>query len=102
MMTRLTQLQMIVIVVAGLGTAGLYYLLFQQPAVAPQACQDDARICPDGSAVGRTGPNCSFPACPDENENTNTVVNTNTNTNQANQERADEGCYIGGCSSEVC
>jgi len=29
-----------------------------------QACPLDARICPDGSYVGRTGPNCSFIACP--------------------------------------
>lgn len=29
----------------------------------PQECTADARICPDGSGVGRTGPNCSFAAC---------------------------------------
>lgn len=28
------------------------------------ACTMDAKICPDGSAVGRTGPNCEFVACP--------------------------------------
>lgn len=28
------------------------------------ACTMDAKICPDGSAVGRGGPNCTFPACP--------------------------------------
>ncbi|MGB4076548.1 MAG: hypothetical protein WBK28_02490 [Minisyncoccia bacterium] len=30
------------------------------------ACPMDAKLCPDGSAVGRTGPNCEFPACPGE------------------------------------
>lgn len=30
------------------------------------ACPQDAKICPDGSAVGRTGPNCEFAACPNE------------------------------------
>lgn len=30
----------------------------------PVACTLDAMICPDGSAVGRTGPNCEFAACP--------------------------------------
>lgn len=30
-------------------------------------CSADARLCPDGSAVGRTGPNCEFTACPKEN-----------------------------------
>jgi hypothetical protein len=30
----------------------------------PIACTQEAKICPDGSAVGRTGPNCEFTACP--------------------------------------
>jgi len=30
----------------------------------PVACTMDAKICPDGSAVGRIGPNCEFAACP--------------------------------------
>lgn len=30
------------------------------------ACTMDALICPDGSAVGRTGPQCAFVACPDQ------------------------------------
>lgn len=29
------------------------------------ACTQEAKICPDGSAVGRIGPNCEFAACPD-------------------------------------
>ena len=28
------------------------------------ACTQEAKICPDGSAVGRTGPNCEFAECP--------------------------------------
>ena len=28
------------------------------------ACTADAKECPDGSYVGRTGPNCKFAACP--------------------------------------
>jgi len=32
----------------------------------PHACTEEAKICPDGSAVGRTGPNCKFGSC-DEN-----------------------------------
>ncbi|MEX0909677.1 MAG: hypothetical protein WDZ75_00100 [Candidatus Paceibacterota bacterium] len=30
----------------------------------PTACTMEAMICPDGSAVGRTGPNCEFAPCP--------------------------------------
>lgn len=28
------------------------------------ACTQESKICPDGSAVSRTGPNCEFAACP--------------------------------------
>lgn len=30
------------------------------------ACTMEAKLCPDGSAVGRTGPKCEFAKCPDE------------------------------------
>lgn len=30
----------------------------------PRACTQEAKLCPDGSAVGRTGPNCEFAPCP--------------------------------------
>ncbi|MDO8514314.1 MAG: hypothetical protein Q7S50_02100 [bacterium] len=32
--------------------------------VVPQACTRDAKICPDGTSVGRSGPKCTFAACP--------------------------------------
>lgn len=35
------------------------------PAPEPIACTADAKICPDGSAVGRVGPNCEFAPCPE-------------------------------------
>jgi len=34
------------------------------------ACTQEAKLCPDGSAVGRTGPNCEFAPCPGEEQNT--------------------------------
>ena len=30
----------------------------------PTACTQEAKLCSDGSAVGRTGPNCEFAPCP--------------------------------------
>ncbi len=33
-------------------------------AQEPVACTEDARICPDGSAVGRVPPDCEFAPCP--------------------------------------
>lgn len=32
----------------------------------PIMCTMDAKQCPDGSYVGRTGPNCEFEKCPSE------------------------------------
>lgn len=36
-------------------------------ATLPQACTTDAKICPDGSAVGRQGTNCEFAPCKKSN-----------------------------------
>lgn len=33
-------------------------------------CTMDAKICPDGTGVGRTGPNCEFAPCPGESDDT--------------------------------
>jgi hypothetical protein len=30
------------------------------------SCPSDAKVCPDGTVVSRTGLNCTFPACPGE------------------------------------
>jgi hypothetical protein len=30
------------------------------------ACTMEAKLCPDGSSVGRSGPNCEFEKCPGE------------------------------------
>ncbi len=45
----------------------LAVLIFLVPQGAPQgvACTMEARLCPDGSYVGRTGPDCEFAACPE-------------------------------------
>ncbi len=40
----------------------------------PQACTTEAKICPDGSAVGRTGPNCEFAACPETSDGESGIV----------------------------
>jgi hypothetical protein len=41
-------------------------LLFTSCSINNQnniACTQEAKLCPDGSYVGRTGPNCEFQAC---------------------------------------
>ena len=49
----------LVLALAGAGA----YVLFNREA-APKACTEDAKLCPDGSGVGRIGPNCEFAPCP--------------------------------------
>lgn len=46
---------------------GFIWTLTLKKAEAPEqiACTMDAMICPDGSAVGRVGPNCEFAPCPE-------------------------------------
>ncbi|TNE27547.1 MAG: hypothetical protein EP349_09065 [Alphaproteobacteria bacterium] len=36
-------------------------------------CTMDAKLCPDGSSVGRTGPNCEFAPCPGEEADEDSV-----------------------------
>lgn len=44
----------------------LNYSIWQIPATPrqPVACTQEAKVCPDGSAVGRVGPDCAFAPCP--------------------------------------
>lgn len=45
------------------------------------ACTEEAKLCPDGSAVGRTGPNCEFEACPVVNATPDPTTDWKTFTN---------------------
>lgn len=46
----------------------LNFSIWQLSNNAPKAiqCTMEAKLCSDGSAVGRTGPNCEFAKCPEE------------------------------------
>lgn len=41
-----------------------WYIRMQELGNNQVACTADAKICPDGSAVGRSGSNCEFAPCP--------------------------------------
>jgi hypothetical protein len=45
-----------------------FIVLFSSVVAAGEsvACTEEAKVCPDGSAVGRTGPDCAFAPCPEE------------------------------------
>jgi len=64
----------IILIIAGVLIAGggIWYgstrlTTSWQKSKAPtqQACTQEAKLCPDGTAIGRTGPNCEFAACPE-------------------------------------
>jgi len=61
------QLLLALLIIVGLGIAGFLYRSKVQSPTGPLACTADARVCPDGTSVSRTGPNCTFPACPPPN-----------------------------------
>lgn len=42
----------------------------------PTGCTEEAKICPDGSSVGRIGPDCEFPECPEVKPVSNDSVDT--------------------------
>jgi hypothetical protein len=46
------------------GVFAYKYFLNKGQDQTGKACTTDAKICPDGSGVGRTGPNCEFAECP--------------------------------------
>lgn len=51
------------------------------PSAPPEgvACTQEAKLCPDGSYVGRTGPNCEFSPCPESTANPQASWKTYTN-----------------------
>lgn len=51
-----------VIIIGAVIVVGLNMSNRETPLIA---CTMEAKLCPDGSAVGRTGPNCEFTACPE-------------------------------------
>jgi hypothetical protein len=71
---------LIVVVVIALGGLTLYYAAQRpstpppsqavKPPEGPKACTQEAKQCPDGSYVSRTGPNCEFAACPQTTNST--------------------------------
>lgn len=58
-----TLLAILALVVIG-GGAYAYYSAGQTGSEQGTTCTTEAKVCPDGSSVGRSGPNCEFAACP--------------------------------------
>ena len=89
-------------IVTGCGNNG-YNLPNARPGEVPPpiACTQEAKLCSDGSAVGRAGPYCEFAACPIANGatttfETSTLITTSTATSTC---ACPEGYYLEG---EAC
>lgn len=57
---------LIAILAVGAGAIYFYSRTITYPSIDGVACTMEAKQCPDGSYVGRTGPKCEFSACPSE------------------------------------
>ena len=58
-------LGIVLIIILGIG--GLVYRNAVEHPTQPIACPLDAKICPDGTSVARTGLSCTFPPCQSPN-----------------------------------
>jgi len=56
----------IVFAIAAFTTVGYFWWTGRETVVNTNTavCTEEAKICPDGRTVGRTGPNCEFAPCP--------------------------------------
>lgn len=56
----------IILMIIAAASVVAYFLMpkYFGTGVTPQACTMEAKLCPDGSSVGRTAPNCEFEVCP--------------------------------------
>jgi hypothetical protein len=56
----------VVSLLIGSGLDMWYCLHYVSRQNGEQTCTQEAKLCPDGSAVGRSGPQCAFVECPGE------------------------------------
>lgn len=61
-----SSISIILIIIGILVLGGGAYYFLTKKIQEPGGCTLEARICSDGSAVGRSGPNCEFTQCPTE------------------------------------
>ena len=54
----------VVLLILSLVAGGAYFLASRMKGGQATACTTEAKVCPDGSTVGRVGPSCEFAPCP--------------------------------------
>ena len=63
-----------------IGVGGLVYRNAVEHPNRPIACPLDAKVCPDGTSVARSGPLCEFTPCPSPQTLPLTSTSTATST----------------------
>lgn len=85
-MNKSLVITIVVLLILGLGIAWVWGSVNNTPTLDPGeeqnevACTLEAKICPDGSTVGRVGPSCEFEACPSGTVESTSQWQTATNT----------------------
>ncbi len=64
MISLVSKIGALLVLLVIIGSSILIWKKYSENPIVPIACTLEAKICPDGSAVGRVGPNCEFSACP--------------------------------------
>ena len=64
------------VILAAIQTGLIYPRFFSRSEI--KACTMEAKLCPDGSSVGRSGPNCEFVKCPNLPKSDFGISNTST------------------------
>lgn len=82
-----------ILVLAGFGGKTVFERLSKEKAT-PTACTMDAKICSDGSAVGRSGPQCEFAVCPEVKPGVSAIPIVATTTARLQQKITTGGIMI--------
>jgi hypothetical protein len=96
-----SNLALILLVVVVVGVGGYLGLTKKIPMPEPIpgpgviGCTLEAKQCPDGSYVGRTGPNCEFSECPGTATNPPPTPNPNPIACTQEAKQCPDGSYVG-------
>jgi len=75
----------LIVAIFALAVAGVYYFLAGKQTNSV-VCTQEVKICPDGSAVGRVGPNCEFMQCPIAQNNSAKTASQQNKVAQLNKD----------------
>ncbi len=93
----------IVLIIALLAAGGIGGYTYIKNKNKPIACMADAKLCPDGSSVGRIPPNCEFAECPTTTISITTTTTIVTTTTKAiAQQTCDSICKSKGYQRGTC